>query len=290
MTTAIDRFYNANFIEQLIIDDQKTGEKNRYIVSVKSGSELTAEHLEYSMAEWKLTLNDDEQLDIMSTHEEKFYNCHSAYDARGGECRHGKANAIYGIIFVFDLNEMKYIGQGYLLKVLNARNEESLIFEGVQTDHQDRSLTLAKVLLETMTGETWQLAKRSLGDRGWYHHTWLGAEHGSNYVQLKKYDYHDITLDHPGHSVELKKAFADLSDFDYYSNMEGGIDDPEDEPRYHTCEVCDDEYQEGWMIDGYFICNGCAVERADEDLPYYVRDVDYDDYISTEMDGSWIGN
>lgn len=287
----INKFYNANFAERLVFNNEAKGEKEEYLVFVQSGNKLQPEALEHSMSQWKVRKMDNDGVGIESTYEEKFDNCHAAHNNHGGEYRYGKANAIYGIVFVFDLKELDYIGQGYLLKVRDKdTNEETIILEGVQTGHQSRSLTLGKIIMEIMTGESWEQAKTCV-TCNWSHHTWLGCENGHNYVKLKSFKAKNIALEHPGHSVDFKKAFADISGFEWQHYLEENDEDETDNDYIHTveCDDCRDELDsQYWAFDsGDALCDDCMIDRIYNELPSYVISVDCVEYAEREFSAVW---
>lgn len=279
----LEKLYNANFVERVTIDDQQNGYKRDFLIFAKSGDNLTAEELEHSMSEWKVQALDTSGVGIATDGNAKFDNCHAAHNNYGGEYRHGKGNAIYGLIFVFELATLNYIGQGYILKVTNADKEESLIFEGVQTGDQRRDLTMAKVILEAITGGAWKMAKRSCREE-LDHGTWMGAENGSNYVFPSKYNDYGIKLIAPNHRQEMLEEFCDISDVDYdryYGSrtISRGV--------HIYCEDCGDEdIQEDsiiWRHDCDWICSSCMQDRAEDDIPVGTHLEDWETYAEEEM-------
>lgn len=313
----IEKLTNANYVERIVIDNQQNNKLEEFIVCVKSGNQLHPMELEHSMSEWNLKLMDNNGVGIETNEENKFNNCHKA---RHGELRHGKANAIYGIIFVFELSTMKYIGQGYILKTINDDGDENYIIEGIQDGDQHRSLTLAKKIMETLTGQSWKMADEYM--RILYStHTWIGAHNGSNYVLPSNYKEDYLRLVSPNHSDQFKYDYSNISNFDvndylenddgpniYESELDGyrpWLGEPEPEPEtedepvvvipepvhVECCEcsrILDDDC--GWRDDkdpDDWYCQLCAEREANDELPEGALWSDIDGYIRDELKMTW---
>lgn len=303
----IEKLTNANHVERVVIDNQQNKKNEQYLVAIKSGNQLHPQELEHSMSDWNVRIIDDKGVGIETNEENKFDNCHKA---RYGEYRHGKQNAIYGIIFVFELSTLKYIGQGYILKTENNDGDENYIIEGIQDDDQHRDLTLAKKIMETVTGQSWKLADEYMRIR-YSTDTWLGANNGSNYVYPSDYEEDYLKLVSPEHSDQFKFDYAELSCFSVNSYLEEYCDpiceselngyrpwlgepepqdesEVEDEPNLH-CHECYELLSEGFWVDkdNELVCADCAEEMAEEELPDGAVWSDKEGFIENKLEMTW---